>query len=65
MSISHLIHKQIIMFTNDSFIFQSETESSLSEPSRAEFTRSWAPLTPLDPMVVFVTACHVWIGSWL
>jgi hypothetical protein len=30
---SHLIYKKIIVFTNDSFIFQIEIKSSLSEPS--------------------------------
>jgi hypothetical protein len=33
-SMSRLIFEHIIMFTNDSFIIQTETESSLTEPSR-------------------------------
>jgi hypothetical protein len=43
----HLINKQIIVFTNKSFIFQTKTESSLSKSNRTEFTSSWAHLTPL------------------
>jgi len=40
MSMSHLIYEQIIVFMNDSFIFRTETESSLNKPSLTEFTRS-------------------------
>jgi hypothetical protein len=35
-SISRLIFEHIIVFTNDSFIIQTETESSLTELNRAE-----------------------------
>jgi len=33
--------------TNNSFIFQIDTESNLSKSNRTEFTRSRAHLTPL------------------
>jgi hypothetical protein len=49
MRMSHLIYEQIIVFTNSSFIFQTDTESSLSKSSRTEFTRIRAHLTPLVP----------------
>jgi hypothetical protein len=39
-SISHLIFEHIIVFTNDSFIIQTETNLSLTEPNRAKFTSS-------------------------
>jgi hypothetical protein len=44
---SHLIYEHVIVFTNNLFIFRTETESSLSEPNRAEFTNNRAYLTPL------------------
>lgn len=47
-SMSRLIFEHIIVFTNGSFIIQTEIESSLTEPNRAEFTSGRAHLTPLN-----------------
>jgi len=35
------------VLTNDSFIIQTETESNLIEPNRAEFASGCTHLTPL------------------
>jgi hypothetical protein len=45
-NMSHLIYEQIIVFTNDLFIFRTKTKSSLSKLSRTEFMSSRAHLTP-------------------
>jgi hypothetical protein len=36
----------MIVFMNDSFIIRIDTEMSLTELSRAEFTSAWAHLAP-------------------
>jgi hypothetical protein len=46
-SMSRFIFEHIIVFTNDSFIIQTEIESSLTELNQAEFTSDRAHLTPL------------------
>jgi len=46
-NMSRLIFEHIIVFTNGSFIIQTETESSLTKPNRVEFTSGRAHLTPL------------------
>jgi len=51
-SMSSLIFEHIIVFTNDSFIIQIETESSLTEPNRAELTSGRAHLTPLIQCII-------------
>jgi hypothetical protein len=46
-SMSRLIFEHIIVFMNGSFIIQTDTESSLTEPNRAELTSGRAHLTPI------------------
>jgi hypothetical protein len=46
-SMFHLILEHIIVFTNDSFIIRTETESNLTESNQTELTSDWAHLTPL------------------
>jgi hypothetical protein len=62
-SMSRLIFEHIIVFMNDSFIIRTETELSLTESNRVEFTNNWTHLTPLYNTITYQTCSQKALGD--